>query len=183
MIEKGWFSRIRKVLELEEGNRRFAYDDATGKSVAAPEGHLTIGIGHNLQLNGLSDAARELILREDVEIALDDACRVFGEEKFMSFPEQCRTAIISLLFQLGYTKFIQFSPTIELMENERWEEAAARLENTKWADQLRAFGSKRLDRTLTMLRECRYEKDYGIDSLDSPSGNSSSSGSKHWTEP
>lgn len=162
MIEKGWFTRIRKVLELEEGNRRFAYDDATGQSVPAPMGHLTIGIGHNLQVNGLSDAARELIFREDVEIAFSDAIRVFGEDRFMSFPEECRTAIISLVFQLGYSKFIQFTPTIALMEDGLWNEVADRLEKTLWAQQLRELGSKRLDRTLLMFRECRYDKDYGI---------------------
>jgi len=160
-----WFQRIRKVLILEEGNRRFAYDDGTGKLLHASVGKLTIGIGHNLQENGLSEAARDFILREDVEICLFDAYKIFGQDRFDSFPEERRTAVISLLFQLGHTKFIKFTPTIALMEEGKWEEAADRLENTLWATQLRNFGSKRLGRTLTMLRECRYDKDYGVEKL------------------
>lgn len=172
MIESGWYTRLSLILRREEGDVRFAYDDLTALEVKAPMGNLTIGIGHNLQANGLSDAARAFILKEDVCMCVLDARHTFHPEVFESFPEPCKTAIVSLIFQLGYTKFQQFVPTIELMREQRWNEAADRLERSLWADQLRRLKSKRLDRTLMMLRECKYHEDYKIDSFDPPAGSS-----------
>lgn len=50
-------SRVDYVLarlKLEEGERMKAYDDATGKTVVAPEGHLSWGWGFNLEQIGSS---------------------------------------------------------------------------------------------------------------------------------
>ena len=62
-------SLLIDMLKQHEGVRHFPYTDSVGK--------LTIGVGHNLSDNGISDATAEFILDEDVQHIIAELRRTF----------------------------------------------------------------------------------------------------------
>ncbi len=117
----------REQLKSDEGLRLKAYTDT--------EGHLTIGYGRNLE-NGISHAAAELMLSEDIVIACDDCLKVFGDD-FLSYSPRRQAALINMLFNLGLKRFQKFQQTIAFIKQGRWEKAAAAALESKWATQVK----------------------------------------------
>jgi hypothetical protein len=65
-------TNLSAQLRRDEDEKQFAYDDATGKTLLKGDtlrGNLSIGVGHNLTANGLSQKARDFILADDEAIA------------------------------------------------------------------------------------------------------------------
>jgi len=152
------FETIKKVLVLEEGKRNKTYDDATGREVKAPLGFLSIGIGHNLQACGLSDAVIDAILEEDVLKAFDALHRHF-ETDWQSWGTARLVATLALIFQVGDSGFRNFHDLIAAIKAHDWTVAGAELEDSLWARQV---AQRRKERTLLMLVNNEFDKDYGL---------------------
>jgi lysozyme len=146
------FDKLKAVLTYDEGKVHRPYDDATGKRVYAPLGKVTIGIGRNLDANPLSDQAIDLLLAEDISEALRGASTVFGEE-FGKYSEPRQVAIVSLIFQLGLSKFLDFKNTINAIKAQNWDNAATHLTQSRWFQQV----PERARRVLGMLRDEVYQ--------------------------
>lgn len=117
--------KLKDMIIGHEGKRLDMYLDSEGIS--------TIGVGHNLEAKGISEAVCDLMLEEDIQEATDDAntFRWFGD---LSEPRQA--VIVDMIFNLGLTRFSQFKKTIQFLENKLYQSAAREMLDSRWADQV-----------------------------------------------
>ncbi len=111
-----------KRLLTEEGVRRFAYDDSTGKQVTCkPKGNLTIGVGLNLE-NGLDD--------EDVSYHLQKSLRkIVKEISGYAWYQKCdpvrKSVLIDVAFNQGTTGLLHYVHMLSAILKSDWETASS----------------------------------------------------------
>ncbi len=115
----------KEKIESEEGYRRLPY--------RCSEGKLTIGIGHNLDANGLSDAVINLIFEEDEARAIKDAKSLVSN--FDGLSDNRKIALVDMAFQMGKGRLKGFKNMIQAVEIEAWDVAAIEMLDSKWARQ------------------------------------------------
>lgn len=91
-------ARLRIELEHDEGRLRFAYKDTTG--------HLTIGVGWNLDVNGLPDSIIDQLLDLSIDRAKEDLDSLEPEWRDLT-PDRQRV-ILNVAVNLGRVRFMQF---------------------------------------------------------------------------
>ena len=104
--------QVMDLIEFHEGRERKLYKDSRGI--------WTIGVGHNIQERGLSDAAIDFIFTEDLEDVLQDA-NTFPW--FASLDPVRQAAIIDMLFNMGLSVFRQFRRTIAYIQRGEYDRA------------------------------------------------------------
>jgi lysozyme len=93
-------AKIEDQLITHEGERLVLYRCTAGKS--------SIGIGHNLTDNGITQEMSRFIFGIDLqECIIDLSQRVFLGQ-FEDFPEDIQHVLINMRFQLGHTGFRNF---------------------------------------------------------------------------
>jgi len=126
------YSRLKKVLVIDEGKRNFFY--------TCPAGKLSIGIGRNIEdkpftsndiyeitgelffssdnaiqyvdKNGLSEKNIDLLFRNDVSESYEYLSSIFGST-YLNQMEQPRVEIlVCMMFNLGYGSFLGFKNMI-----------------------------------------------------------------------
>lgn len=117
--------RLLDTLMRHEGLRLFPYKDSVGK--------LTIGVGRNIEDNGISEAEALHMLNNDVEDVLTDASRFwwFGE-----LNDVRQEVVLNMLFNMGLPTFKQFQNMIGAIEEQNWNRAAQEMLNSRWAKQV-----------------------------------------------
>lgn len=156
MTEIPTMSRLEALLCEDEAFRQFAYDDASGKTVKAPQGNLTIGVGRNLQARGLSAAEAMFLLRNDIAIADADLRKVFGDVFIRGLQETqpARYAVLlSMAFNLGIDRLKGFRNMIRRVSETGWAQAASEMEASLWARQV----GRRAVRLTRMMRSGEWE--------------------------
>ena len=99
-----------------------------------PEGYLTIGYGHNLEANGISLEAAELLLKQDIEIAVRQV-----KNAFIWWPkldEARMSVLVDMCFNMGITKLCGFKKMLSALEAGDYKTAAKEMLNSKWAQQV-----------------------------------------------
>lgn len=143
---------ILKHVRLSEGYSEVVYHDTKGIP--------TIGIGHNLRAKPLAGEylayfsangrmSRELIYKlfyEDLAGAERDAEKLFPNLR--AYSENRQVGLVDLVYNMGYTKMLQFGPTIAHVRAEEWEQVAEHLEKTAWYKQV----GKRGPRVVALIR-------------------------------
>lgn len=125
MMNDGYTQIVTQLIEADEGKRSKLYDDLTGKTYEKGQeikGKLTIGIGHNIEDNGLSDEVVRQIFREDLEDATNDCFATFPN--WNSITVNRRAALASMMFNLGLTRFRKFHKLIYAVKSGDWQMAA-----------------------------------------------------------
>jgi len=115
-----------ELLRRHEGCRNKPYTDTVGK--------LTVGIGHNLTDNGLSDAAINFILHEDirdVEKQLDHHL-----PWWRTIPPSAAMALEDMAFNMGVAGLLEFTHALGFLEAGDYDNAAKEFLNSKWAQQV-----------------------------------------------
>lgn len=113
-------------LQGEEGYRRYPYKDI--------KGILTIGIGRNLESNGISpDESLYLVKNDILNVVYELQSRL---PWFSKLNDDCQMALIDLGFNLGVPKLLNFTAFIELMEQGKYKEAAEDLLTTEYAKEV-----------------------------------------------
>lgn len=133
-------SLVETDLRRDEGVRSKPYRDT--------EGYLTIGVGHNLDAEGLCPAAINAQLAFDIRTkALDplDKHLPWWRQK----PEGVQRALINLMFNMGPGTLLQFVHTLSSIEKGDYPKAAAQLLQSKYAKQVGA----RAERVAAWLRD------------------------------
>ena len=128
------FALLKEELIRDEADKRYPYDDKTGKRVRAVRGHLTIGIGRNLEAKPLSDDVVEMMFVEDVMEAVGDLKIIF--QRFDNFSKARAHALVNMMFNLGGTKFREFVHMIEAIEMNNWLVASQELRNSLYCREL-----------------------------------------------
>ena len=99
-----------------------------------PAGKHTVGVGHNLDDNPISQAAADQILADDIA-----ACRrqlTFNLHWFTELDEVRQAAMLDLCFNLGWAGLGRFRRFLHWMEQKDWSKAAAELVASRWYNQV-----------------------------------------------
>jgi lysozyme len=114
--------------------RLMPYTDTTG--------HLTIGIGRNLDANGVRESEARLMLSNDVTDATDECRQRFPWFDTLNVTRQA--ALIELMFAMGWPKLSQFKKMLAAAEQHDWLTTAKQLRNSKWYRQVKKRRGERL---------------------------------------
>lgn len=138
--------KIRKMLERDEGLRLKPY--------RCSQGFLTIGVGRNLDSNGITKATAMQMLDEDVDAAVRGCRRIF-DQLFESWSENRQLGWINLAFNLGFASLSQFKNTIRAARVNDWESVEKGLRNSLWCKQV----GSRSERVIAMICKEAYPYD------------------------
>lgn len=127
-----------RMISADEGCRLLPYEDTRGV--------LSIGYGRNLRDRGITAEEAAHLRDNDIRNAEHDA-EAFPWFKGLS--EHRQLVILSMLYQLGLPKFLQFKRMIDAMQRFDYEMAADEMQRSAWATQTPA----RVQRLTQMMRE------------------------------
>lgn len=136
--------RMADLLELHEGRRRWAYRDS--------EGYLTIGIGFNLDSEGLYDVEMDFILRNRIKLASIEIESAFPQFARLNATRQI--VLVDMTYNMGLTKLLGFERMFIALDAQDYEEAAVEMLDSLWADQVKG----RAVRLANMMRTGRWEE-------------------------
>lgn len=120
------YKKLKQQLILHEGMKLKLYKCTEGKQ--------TIGVGRNIEANGISEDEAMLMLRNDTMEALR-LC-VYTFKNFTRFPEKQQHALIDLMFNIGYNRFKGFKKMITAINKLDWKTAANEMKDSKWFKQV-----------------------------------------------
>ena len=118
--------RFFAALKRHEGQKLKIYLDTEDK--------WTVGVGHNLSDNGISQAASDFILAEDTQIAANDALKLVPN--FSELSDIRQEVIINMSFNLGYPRLKGFRKFLSAIEEGSFDEAANEMKDSRWFKQI-----------------------------------------------
>lgn len=142
--------RLKEQLTLHEGYKRSPYKDSVGK--------LTIGIGHNLDDNGLPAPIIDALFLFDVEQVTAQLQRhlpwIFGLD------EVRQRVLFDMCFNLGILKLLKFKNTLAAVRRGDYEVAADMMMDSLWATQVGDGPGGTYDRAERLATMMRTGQDY-----------------------
>lgn len=118
--------KLKNLLLQHESYRQFPYVDKSG--------HLTIGIGRNLDNRGISLPEAYYLVDEDI---LYFSNKLSHYLKFFHELSDCRQIVlVNMCFNLGIQGFLGFTQMILALEAHDYERAAQEMLDSKWALQV-----------------------------------------------
>lgn len=118
-------TKEEQLLVKHEGLRLKPYRCTAGK--------LTIGVGRNLDANGISKEEAYALMRNDL-------ARCKAQVETLGMPDdlgEVRTAVlVNMCFNLGFAGLKSFKNTLNLIRNRKFKEAAKAMGESKWAWQV-----------------------------------------------
>ena len=130
---------LRSMLVLHEGLRLKPYRCTAGK--------LTIGVGRNLDDNGITQAEAFALLENDILAVEADLDRAWPWWREMTDARQ--QVLADMCFNLGLTRLGGFVNTLAAMKRGDYEAAANGMLASLWASQV----GRRAQRLAKMMRE------------------------------
>ena len=123
------------------------HEDLRLKPYRCSAGKLSIGVGRNLDDNGITRAEAMMMLRNDLTRTR------FGLEKvipgFLGLSRRRRMALIDMCFNLGLPRFLQFKQMLAAVVAGDFNLAAEEMLSSVWAKQV----GQRARTLATMMRE------------------------------
>lgn len=118
--------QIEKRLIEFEGLRLMPYRCTSNK--------LTIGVGRNIEDRGISVETAMQMLREDLELVIDELKRAIpGFEKM---PESVQEALVDLAFNMGTPTLLTFKRALRALQAQEWDNAADEILSSRYAKQV-----------------------------------------------
>ncbi len=128
--------KLAEILTVDEGKRTLCYDDATGETIKPGtiiKGNITIAIGRDVQNFGLSEDEIQMLLKNDIK-------RIIEEARNFPFYEKLNQArkivILSMLFNLGLTRFNKFIKFKKAVHAGSYDVAAMEMRDSLYYRQL-----------------------------------------------
>jgi lysozyme len=124
------------MLRQEEGMRLLVYDDFNGKPIGPGtlvQGHPTLGVGRALDVNGISPAEADFLLRNDIARVM--AQLDLGLPWWRELSPNRQAVLVAMGFQLGITGLLAFKNTLAMIKAGNYDGAAAGMLNSLWAKQ------------------------------------------------
>ena len=128
---------IKQMLLKHEGMRTFPYKCSEGK--------LTIGVGKNLEANGITEEEAMYLLDNDIKRVTDNLDKMWPV--WRQLPPKAQMVSIDATFQMGITGWMNFRHTRALMEMGCFLEASEEILRSKYAIQTpnrAAYNSRQL---------------------------------------
>ena len=117
---------LREQLARDEGLRLKPYRDDTG--------HLTIGIGRNLDAEGISMAEADFMLDNDITAVTADVYSHLDWAYTLS--EARRGVLLNMAFNLGIAGLLGFRHFLAAMKVGDWDTASKEMLDSHWAVQV-----------------------------------------------
>ena len=127
-------------------NQLIRHEGFKTKMYKCPAGYWTIGVGHNLEVNPISESAVIQILRDDIAIISADLERAFPVVKKLNKARYY--VLLNMAFNLGITRLSGFVKMWQAVELGYWHIAAKEMLDSKWAVQV---GKRATDLSRMML--------------------------------
>ena len=124
MMMKDNVDSLLDQLKRHEGVEYKPYVDTVGK--------MTIGVGRNLDDNGLRDNEIEFLLMNDIAAVMDEAQ---SYDWYKSLSEVRKGVIINMMFNLGKPRFDKFEKFQALAEGD-YQKASEEMLDSRWAKQV-----------------------------------------------
>ncbi len=121
-------ARLAKQLEIDEGKRAKMYLDTVGK--------WTAGVGRNLSDRAFSEDEIQLMLSNDIDLALKDARSLVPG--FDRLDDVRQEVIANMALNLGYTRLAGFKKFLAAVNASEFAEASVEMLDSKWAQQVGA---------------------------------------------
>lgn len=118
--------RLKETLERHEGLRLKPYKDSVGK--------LSIGIGRNLDDNGIAEEEARYLLHHDLVDAIGD-CRTHLPW-FDELNDIRKEVMVNMMFNLGWRRLSTFRKMFRAISEQEFEWAAQECLDSKWATQV-----------------------------------------------
>ena len=118
-------NKLERELIRDEGLRLKPYTDSVGK--------LTIGVGRNLDDNGISKDEAITMLKNDIANSQREL------EQFAWFrrlDSRRKDAILNMHFNLGLPRLLSFKNMIAALDDGDYKRAADEALNSRWAEQV-----------------------------------------------
>ena len=131
--------QLRDLLIQHEGERFMPYE--------CPAGKLTIGVGRNLEANGISKEESDFLLDNDLARVHRELTNNFSWYYHLS--DKRKMAMIDMAFNLGITRFKKFRRMISALDKGNYHTAAREMLDSRWAVQV----GRRSRRLASMMRE------------------------------
>lgn len=135
--------RLREILIRHEGLRLKPYRCTAGK--------LSIGVGRNLDDNGITEFEAMHLLTSDMNRVESEAIATLPWFKSISVPRQ--DVVLCMIFNLGLTKFLGFKKFIKALRWADFELAADEMLTSAWAVQV----GKRAGELAKIMRTNSYQ--------------------------
>jgi lysozyme len=118
--------KLKQLLVNHESYKQFPYVDTTG--------HLTIGIGRNLNDRGISTSEAFYLLDDDI-IYFTGKLNHFLPF-FSKLDENRQIALVDMCFNLGVQGFLGFRKMLSALERGDYQEAADQILQSEWYNQV-----------------------------------------------
>jgi lysozyme len=125
MISPDMRLKLKQLLIQHEGMELNLYTDTTGNA--------TIGVGHNLSANGISQTIALAILDEDILYTYN---KLFSLDWFQQLNEPRQIAITDMAFNLGVKGLLEFHNMLSSLEKHDYETASSAMLESLWSKQV-----------------------------------------------
>jgi lysozyme len=110
-----------------EGMKLRAYFDSVGK--------ITVGIGRNLEDNGISEEEAMLLLKNDLARVETLVCAAFPW--FLSLSETRQEILMEMAFNIGVPRLMGFTRMLAALKRQDYEAAANEMMASRWASEVK----------------------------------------------
>ena len=104
------------------------------KPYECSQGYTSIGVGRNIENNGISKEEAMHLLDNDIDSVIQNLDKHWPIYK--TFPERAQMICIDLVFNMGIYTWLSFRKTRSYMELQEWDKAGDELLNSKYAQQV-----------------------------------------------
>lgn len=125
MDDKTMLGRLSDQLKRHEGVELKPY--------VCPAGYLTIGVGRNIQDNGISMEEAEILLLNDIDRCWMQAKTLPGWD---SMNEARRAVLVNMVFNMGLPRVQGFKKMLAALEDEDYAAATREMLDSRWARQV-----------------------------------------------
>lgn len=134
------FKQLKDHIKEYEGLSNVLYKCTSNK--------LSIGYGRNLEDVGISKDEAEYLLKNDIDIALDEVSEHFD---MPNLPEPAQIVLVDMCFNMGISRLLNFRNMIKAIEQDEWDKAADELLDSKYAAQTK----RRARMNASLLISCK----------------------------
>lgn len=118
--------QLKRELIRDEGFRSKPYKCTAGK--------LTIGVGRNIEDNGITEDEAMYLLENDISSCIKQLTTKLPW--YASKPDAVQRVLTNMCFNLGISKLMSFKKTLSLIELGKYKEASVQMLNSLWARQV-----------------------------------------------
>lgn len=118
--------QLKRELIRDEGFRSKPYKCTAGK--------LTIGVGRNIEDNGITEDEAMYLLENDIASCIKQLTAKLSW--YTSKPDAVQRVLTNMCFNLGISKLMSFKKTLSLIELGKYKEASVQMLNSLWARQV-----------------------------------------------